>query len=45
MTIATKLIFGESQLEEKKKKYVKICQPDTKIRWNKNLVPFEAEKS
>ena len=44
MTIATKVIFGESQLE-KKKTYVKICQPDTKIRWNKNLVPFEAEKS
>ena len=46
MTKATKVIFGESQLEKKKEKMnVKICQPDTKIRWNKNLVPFEAEKS
>lgn len=29
--------------KKKPKTYVKICQPDTKIRWNKNLVPFEAE--
>ena len=40
---SNKSYFGKSQLE--KTTYVKICQPDTKIRWNKNLVPFEAEKS